>query len=40
MEMMPWIFSFTGRIGRLKSSDPRVEQRYAHFLGELEAQYG
>ncbi len=40
MEMMPWIFSFTGRIHRLESSDPRVEQRYAHFLEELEAQYG
>lgn len=40
MEMMPWIFSFTGRIARLESSDPRVRQRYSQFLEEQEAQYG
>lgn len=39
MEMMPWIFSFTGRISRLESSDPRVTQRYSQYLKELEAQY-
>lgn len=40
MEMMPWIFSFTGRIARLESSDPRVMTRYGQYLEELEAQYG
>ena len=40
MEMMPWIFSFTGRIARLESSDPRVNARYAQYLEGLEAQYG
>lgn len=40
MEMMPWIFSFTGRIARLESSDPRVKARYAQYLEGLEAQYG
>lgn len=39
MEMMPWIFSFTGRIVRLESSDPRVQARYGQYLQGMEEQY-
>lgn len=39
MEMMPWVFSFTGRIARLESSDPRVRQRFDAFLQGLEGMY-
>ena len=39
MEMMPWIFSFTGRIARLESSDPRVRARYEQYLEGLEGYY-
>lgn len=38
-EMMPWIFSFTGRIARLESSDPRVTERYRQYLQGLEDMY-
>lgn len=39
MEMMPWIFSFTGRIARLESSDPKVAARYEEYLRGLEDMY-
>ena len=39
-EMMPWILSFTGRIARLESSDPRVMKDYRANLRSWEELYG
>ena len=39
-EMMPWILSFTGRIVRLDSSDPRVRADYQTHLRSWEDLYG
>ena len=39
-EMMPWILSFTGRIGRLESSDPRIAEDYREHLRAWEDMYG
>lgn len=39
-EMMPWILSFTGRIARLQSSDPRVMEDYSTHLRNWEELYG